>query len=427
MRTVRASGAAGFATRRSATFIKLSLLPGNDGFQSHRLAISPKSRGEARGLAPRHRALRKRRQVSELHQVVEHLHASLESRSCSERLRMLRSVTELFVGGAAHFSEAQIELFDEVLCRLVQYVADRALAQLSAELAPIDTAPPNVVRRLAWSDNIAISGPLLKQSKRLRVPDLVEIARTKSDAHLFAIGRRSQIDEAVTDILVKRGQVEIVRAIAKNTGARFSQDGFSRLVRRAETDDGLAELVAVRSEISSEQLHRLVGTATEIVRRRLVALAKPEARQRIEKVLFEIGVEIDRPDIEQKRDYSPAKGLVDRIGNDPTLLRSMLVEVAKQNEFEAAVVLLATLANLSVPAVERIMNRDEAGGALLLCRAIDLKWPTVLAVLSVHATASTAGAAQLDRMSRQFAKLDAVTAQRVVRLWRMRSPDLVVL
>lgn len=340
---------------------------------------------------------------------------------------MLRSVTELFVGGAVHYSEAQIELFDEVLCRLVQYVADRALAQLSAELAPIDTAPPRIVRCLAWSDDIAISGPLLKQSRRLCVQDLVEIARTKSDAHLSAIGRRSQIEEAVTDILVERGQVEIVRAIAKNAGARFSQAGFSRLVHRAETDDGLAELVAIRSEISAEQLHRLVRTATEIVRRRLTALARPEARERIEKVLCEIGAEIDRPDIEQKRDYSLAQRLVERIGDDPMLLRSMLVEVAKQNEFEASVVLLAALANLSVPAVERIMNREEVGGFLLLCRAIDLKWPTVLAVLSVHGAASTAGAAQLDRMSRQFAKLNAVTAQRAVRLWRMRSPDLVVL
>ena len=180
-----------------------------------------------------------------------------------------------------------------------------------------------------------------------------------------------------------------------------------------------------RDRPSADQLHQLVLTATDVVRRKLIQVAKPEARARIEGVLREVGAEIERQGDESAREYSMAKRLVERIGPDPALLRSMLVEVAKQNEFEAAVVLLAALASLPIAAVERVVNSGEVGGILLLCKAIDLKWPSVLAVLSVHRTASRAGAVQLDGMSQQFAKIDASTARRVVRFWQVRSTSLV--
>jgi hypothetical protein len=53
---------------------------------------------------------------------------------------------------------------------------------------PIDTAPLRVVQRLARHDEIAVAEPLLRESKRLGMIDLIEIANTKSQAHLAAIG-----------------------------------------------------------------------------------------------------------------------------------------------------------------------------------------------------------------------------------------------
>jgi uncharacterized protein (DUF2336 family) len=359
--------------------------------------------------------------MSAIIQGIEKLEISFKSRSSGERFQILHFVTDLFVSGAGHYSDVRIELFDDVLCRLVQYVESEALARLSAVLAPVDAAPPRVVQLLARHDEIAVSGPLLRQSKRLQAHDLIEIASTKSQAHLVAIGNRPEIDEAVTDVLVERGDNEVARTIAINAGARFSPAGFSRLVARAGHEDGLAQLVAVRSEISPAQLCQLARRATDIVRRRLLALAKPDARERIESVLHRIGAELDGSAVEKTRDYVPARHLIEGIGNDPERLRSTLVGVAEQEEFEATVAALAALAGLSIAAVERVMDGSETGGALLLCKAIDLQWPAVRKILSVHATGRTATPDRLQQLARQFALIDAAMAQRVICVWRIRS------
>ena len=359
-------------------------------------------------------------------QVIADLEARLESAAPSEREHMLRSVTALLVGSAASHSDVQIGLFDDLLLRLVQYVEAEALALLSDDLAPMGTAPPRVVRHLARFDDIAVAGPLLRQSTRLEVGDLIEIATTKSQAHLLAIGIRREVDEAVTDILVERGDHEVAKAVATNAGARFSQGGFSRLVSRAEAEEGLAVLVAVRSEITPDQMQRLVLTATGIVRHKLMALARPEARERVAQVLHQIESGF-RPDAAQPEcDYAAARRLVAPIAHDAARLRATLADVAARQAFAETVAVLAALAGLPIAAVERVMIARETGGLLLLCRGIDLKWPAVAAILSAHRHAGAATRPQLDRLSAQFAGINPSTAQRVVRFWSARGPQAEV-
>src|SRR5262249_60110704 len=128
-------------------------------------------------------------------------------------------------------------------------IETKARAELPNQLAPVGNAPTQVVRRLARDDDIAVAGPLLKQSPRLAETDLVDIAQTKSQAHLLAISERPGIAEPVTDVLVRRGDQEVVRSVADNPEARISEGGFFTLVDRAEKDGVLAEKVGLRPDI----------------------------------------------------------------------------------------------------------------------------------------------------------------------------------
>ncbi|MGA8949475.1 MAG: DUF2336 domain-containing protein, partial [Xanthobacteraceae bacterium] len=89
---------------------------------------------------------------------------------------------------------------------------------------------------------------MLEHSLCLEDPDLLEVARSKSQQHLLAISNRSQIAETITDILVRRGDRDVVRAVAGNSGARLSPNGLSTLVRKAEKDGVLAEKVGLRAD-----------------------------------------------------------------------------------------------------------------------------------------------------------------------------------
>src|ERR1700680_2613575 len=149
--------------------------------------------------------------MSAIREVIDQLECSLQSSSSSRRLQMLRSVTDLYLDGAATHSEENIALFDQALNQLIDYVEPQALARLSSQLAPIDVAPLRVVQRLARHDDIAVAAPLLCESKRLGRIDLIEIANAKSQGHLAAIGSRAEVEEAVTDILVAGGHTDVAR------------------------------------------------------------------------------------------------------------------------------------------------------------------------------------------------------------------------
>ena len=122
-------------------------------------------------------------------------------------------VTALFLASAGSFSDDQVELFRDVFERLINTIELRAvgdvgarlaLAEMSAQLAPVRQAPASVMRRLARHDDISVAAPVLTESARLSSDDLIELARTKGEKHLLAISARWWLQEIVTDALLAR-------------------------------------------------------------------------------------------------------------------------------------------------------------------------------------------------------------------------------
>src|SRR5439155_438613 len=88
--------------------------------------------------------------------------------------------------------------------------------------------------------------------------------------------RQAKILERVTDGLLQRGNQEVLRCLADNRAARFSDDGFCFLVERAKTDGILAENTLLRGDIPPRLFHELLLTATDAVQRRLLASRVPD-------------------------------------------------------------------------------------------------------------------------------------------------------
>src|SRR5262249_7367786 len=137
--------------------------------------------------------------------LIPELEDVLQRGSAKKRTETLHRITDLFLQGVDGFSDEHVALFDDVLVHLIETIEAKARAELSRRLAPIDNAPPEVVRKLAEDDDIAVAGPILLRSPRLREADLLDIANTKGRDHLLAISARRSIGEAVTDVLVRRG------------------------------------------------------------------------------------------------------------------------------------------------------------------------------------------------------------------------------
>ena len=124
--------------------------------------------------------------IPELEHVIQH-------GSQNKRAATVKRIATLFVDGAPHFNEDHIGLFDDVLCRLVVEIEAKARAEMAQTLAPVGNAPAELMRTLARDDDIDVAGPVIAKSARLREDELVELARTKGQAHLAVIAGRKNI------------------------------------------------------------------------------------------------------------------------------------------------------------------------------------------------------------------------------------------
>src|SRR6202167_2879063 len=209
--------------------------------------------------------------------LLDELQTTLAHGTVARRVETLRRVTDLFINGAVDFSDEQIGLFDDVFQCLMLHIEASARALLADRLASIDSAPPLTIRALAFDDLIEVAAPVLSRSERLDDETLIETARNKSQAHLMAISTRRVLSGAVTDVLVLRGNDEVIQSTVNNPGAEFSERGFTRLVNRAEGDDKLSTCLGLRPNMPRHLYLKLIAKASETVRTRLEAANPPLA------------------------------------------------------------------------------------------------------------------------------------------------------
>jgi uncharacterized protein (DUF2336 family) len=335
-----------------------------------------------------------------------------------KRVETLRRITDLFLTGANRFNDQQIGLFDDVLTQLIERIEAKTLSELSGQLAPIANAPIEVVRQLACHDEITVAGPILARSSRLTDSDLVEIAKTKSQAHLLAISGRRLLGESVTDVLTDRGDQAVALKLAGNSGARFSATGMAALTERAESDESLAELLGRRLDIPLELFRKLLLRATEAVRSRLLSSVKPEQQAELRLVLAKISKSAQQA---MGRDYAEAKITIQSMRNANKLNESAILLFAISNRFEHVVASLALLSSGPFELIDHLMHGDRIDALLVPCKAAGLDWATVRAILKMKLADRPVSAIDFERVRIEYAKLSISAAGRVLRFWQVRE------
>jgi uncharacterized protein (DUF2336 family) len=352
--------------------------------------------------------------------LIEELEQAFAHKDIRQRAETLRRVTDLFAAGSGRFSGEQIALFDEVMGRLVEEIEVTARAVFGRRLAALPDAPPRVMRGLALDDAIEVAGPVLSRSERLDEATLVETATTKSQQHLLAISHRKSLTEPVTDVLVERGDRGVAVSTATNTGAKFSDFGYSRLVARAHGDGDLAVAVWLRPEIPRQHLLRLFAQASEIVRQKL------ETADRIKGCLLR-DVIADAANRVQTvaREGSPvhlaARALILQLHRSGGLDEARLVEFARAGKFDETTIGLSLMADLPIGMVERVVANRRTEQILVLAKAIGLCWESAKALLLLQAGSGGSSTPELDQCAVTFERLHPDMAKKAIQFYRLRE------
>lgn len=353
-------------------------------------------------------------------QWVSDIEQAIRNGSREKRVDSLRKVTNLFLSSAEHFNDNQIDVFDNVLCKLIDRIETRALAELSNKIAPVPNAPNEVIQRLARNDEITVAGPVLTQSKLLSTADLVEIANSKGQQHLLAISTRSHLKFEVTDVLIRRGTPEVHGSLMKNKTAQISDSGFSELINKAGDDESLIELIGRRLDIPAQRFRELLVRATEAVRARLLLLMRPEEQEDIERVLSQATDQVIT-ETAAKYDFEAALDRVRALKSKGALNQQAIVNFVASRKYEDVVAGISLMSALPVELIDKLMHTERGEGLLIPCKVAGFAWPTVKGVLKNRPGWKTMSEAELQKIWHDYVQLSRDTAERINRFWLVRE------
>src|SRR4051794_777317 len=352
--------------------------------------------------------------------LLDELQTTLSHGTVARRVETLRRVTDLFLSGAVDYSDEQVALFDDVFHCLLRHIEASAKALLARRLAPLEGAPPRTIRTLAFDDLIEVAAPVLSQSERLDDDTLIETARAKGQAHLMAISTRKSLSGAVTDVLILRGNDDVVQSTVNNPGAEFTERGYGRLVARAEGDDNLATCIGLRPSIPRHHYLKLLAKASATVRARLEAAHPPLAGD-VSAAVREATRRARAAPCAVSQETAIAHALVKSLYEDGRLDEDQVAAFADAGKFDETNAAIAALANVPLTVAETMMVESRAEGVLILAKVSGMSWSTVKAIINMRDDLSGMDRANLEACRQTYERLRTSTAQQVLRFHRMQQ------
>lgn len=345
--------------------------------------------------------------------LIRDLSGKIDDLAPERRASALSHLTDLYLVGAEQFSSDDVALIDDMFVRLIESIEDSARAQLATRLGPVAKAPPKVLHRLACDDAIEVAAVVLKQSVALTDATLIECAVTKTQGHMLAISQRKTLPESVTDVLVKRGDHEVLLSTARNAGARFSKTSFGVLVKRAQGDDALTDCVGRRPDLPQALFEKLLEAASDVVRATLER-ERSHAKPDIDRAVNEVAAQIRSEVATQTPQQAAARVRVHSLNRAGKLNRAKVEEFAKGNRTEELAIALALMAHVPEDVIIGILNDPDCEPLLALAKTIRLPWETARIVMAPAASGRALATGKLDDARAAFEQLEQHVARAIL-------------
>src|ERR1700676_5693880 len=334
------------------------------------------------------------------------------------RTRALWHTTDLMIAG--RYSDDEIWTFGEVIGRLADEIEVATPAELPNRLARFDQAPVNIIHKLAFDDAIEDAAPILPTSERLEAYALIANVCTKSQPHLLAISKRKSLAETVTDVLVKRGNREVLSSLAHNNGARFSDFGFLHMIQRAEGDSILAEQLGLRKDIPRKVFQQLIAKATDDVKQRLER-ERPEMAGQIQSSVADVAGALQSKFGPVSRSHFVAKRVVATQHREGNLNENSISIYARSHKLDEVTIGLSLLCALPGDVIERALLDRNREMLLVLAKALDFSGETTMALLFLGAKDHRIPAQDLRDLESEYGRLNIETSRSVLAFYQSRK------
>lgn len=333
--------------------------------------------------------------------------------SSEKRVELLRRITNVYIDNPENRTTAEQYLFEEVVSRLVDKISSEHKAAASQQLSKMPRVPEELVDRLVSDRDVEVAGPFIRNYRDISERTLVRVAKSGSQGHLEAIAGREVVTPPVTDVVVVRGNEKVVRTLAGNSGAQFSEQGMTSLVGRSVNDPALQALIVERQDLTPGAIAKLLP------------LISSELANRLRGVAVEIDEAIVKSHIaewseERKKNATRTENYIEGVRKGDLRINDVVMEFIRAKRLLDAATVIAATIDLDRDYAFNILSGGAMDPVVLLMKSVDLNWPAVDGFLKLRIAKTGAGANEKYPLRRDYDAINPATAQRVLRFMKVR-------
>jgi hypothetical protein len=344
--------------------------------------------------------------------LVQDIESALGNDSGERRNVLLQRITGLFIDQVPDLNDEHISIFDEVILCLALEIEIEARIELSERLADLQRGPRRTIQNLAHDEEIDVAKPVIERSPCISEEDLTFIARERPETFLRALSNRGTLPSTVTDILLERGNDEVVQTVASNNRQMLSDVGLRLLAERATADNRLYRLLRGRPDLALRHVGAILEAAKHRVKSEMGDL--PDQPDILERALSENGPSLFiNPEVLGLggKGEGPAEATI--VWPSWPTSPDRIARQIDMGQIADALAGIAYLAEISRESVEAAYSNVQFDSLLFMARAVDLDWPAFLALLKAK-EGGILSREQQDRAHASFHALSKSTAKRVM-------------
>ncbi len=161
----------------------------------------------------------------------------------------------------------------------------------------------------------------------------------------------------------------------------------------------------------------MLQRATEAVRNKILALVPEQRRGEVQRIIEKVSKSV----APVGHDYAAAAAHIRWLEKDGPLNEDMLLTLIHRQQRDEMVVAVARLCAAANHTVGELLLGERNDAVLIPCRAADLQWSTVEAILRNRRADQKASEQILGYARKDYEKLSKATAQRTLRFMQIRD------
>ncbi|MEP2704999.1 MAG: DUF2336 domain-containing protein [Roseibium sp.] len=332
-----------------------------------------------------------------------------KDKSVEGRKSLVALLTDVFLEAKDTRGEQISLLFGDIVLKVLGQLEESARVNLAKRVCHEDDAPHELMVKLG-KDEFTVAEPVLQNSPVLTPSDLAEIAASGSADHLGAIAGRSNLNKAVTSVLVNRGDATVLTKVTENMGAEIADASFQNLVERARTNESIQEALIDRPDLPDDAGRALLPMLTEELSKKVNSLGADNKLTKLIAENADTEAAAKTRKLEEAREQT--KALIEKVVSGDTNIDEAVTLFARADRTAELGMVLAKVSELHPAAVSQLLFSKSDKPLIILCKANGVSDEAYKDILTMRARRIPIGGLELNNAIQRYAKMTEDGARR---------------